>query len=256
MALALALFLSGLEAKMFGYPALYGPFLPGKAPKSFRLNTCASVGEDLSQLGDINGTVQQYRIRADGQRQGQITLTLHGTTNGWIFVISDSQGKSLMPAPFTNSMTSSLMEVFSGDLNQDGTPDFIVNVWSGGTGLAMDGSEVTFLLSSKDGYRASSFYQYAFGKEDVVRFNAHGPVYFIHNQLIGNDGEKTRDGHDHKFWVYNLNRIDGSRFIPDDADQPGFPKWVWFTNQANHDETIQLSKAQKDRLLIKRNSAK
>jgi len=205
----------------------------------------------LSPLDDIDGTVQQYRIRADGQRQGQTTLTLHGTTNGWIVAISDTHGKSLMSAPFTNSMTSSLMEVFSGDLNQDGIPDFIVNVWSGGTGLAMDGSEVTFLLSSKDGYRASSFCHYAFGKEDVVRFSAHGPVYFIRNQLIGNDGEKTRDGRDHNFWVYNLNRIEGSRFLPADADQPGFPKWVWFTDQANHDETTQLSQEQKNRLLIK-----
>jgi hypothetical protein len=141
-------------------------------------------------------------------------------------------------------------------LNGDGQPDYIVNVWSGGCGLAAEGSEVTFLLSGKDGYRAASFYLYAFGNKDLVRFKAHGPVYFIFNDLIGSDGEKTRDGREHNFWVYDLNRIDGNRFVPANADQPGFPKWVWFTNKANHTETTQLSQEQKNRLLLKRKSSR
>ena len=60
------------------------------------------------------------------------------------------------------------MEVFSCDLNHDGKLDFIVNIWSGGCGLAAEGSEVTFLLSCKDGYRATSFYLYDFGAEDFI----------------------------------------------------------------------------------------
>jgi len=135
-------------------------------------------------------------------------------------------------------------------------PDFIVNVWSGGVGLAADGSEVTFLLSSKDGYRATSFYLYSFGKKDVVQFQVHGPVYFIFNDLIGSDREKTRDGRDHNFWVYELYRIYGSRFILADSDQPGFPKWVWHTTKDSHDETTQLAQEQKARLLKKRRAAR
>jgi hypothetical protein len=141
-------------------------------------------------------------------------------------------------------------------LNGDGKPDFIVNVWSGGCGLAAEGSEVTFLLSGQDGYRAASFYLYDFGKQDLVRFKAGGPVYFIFNDLIGSGGEKTRDGRVHNFWVYTLNRIEASRFIPANSDQPGFSKWVWFTNKANHEETTQLSQEQINRLLMKRNQKK
>lgn len=141
-------------------------------------------------------------------------------------------------------------------MNGDGKPDFIVNVWSGGCGLAAEGSEVTFLLSGQDGYRAASFYLYDFGKQDLVRFKAGGPVYFIFNDLIGSGGEKTRDGRVHNFWVYTLNRIEASRFIPANSDQPGFSKWVWFTNKANHEETTQLSQEQINRLLMKRNQKK
>lgn len=86
---------------------------------------------------------------------------------------------------------------------------------------------------------------YAFGNHDLVRFKSRGPVYFISNDLIGSDGERTRDGREHNFWVYDLHRIDGNRFVLANTDQPGFPKWVWFTNKANHAETTQLSHEQK-----------
>jgi hypothetical protein len=172
-------------------------------------------------------TFIRYLTHLFRQGQQQITTALRGTTNGWVIDLREAHGKNLMPTPFTNSMMTSQLEVYSCDLNGDNQHDFIVNVWSGGCGLAADGSEVTFLLSGKDGYRATSFYLYAFGNEDLVRFNAHGPVYFIFNDLIGNDGEKTRDGRNHNFWVYNLNRIDGNRFVSADGDQSGFPRPAW-----------------------------
>ncbi len=250
-----ALLFSGLGAKVLGYPASHGPFPPRHEPTAMKLAPCDLVREVKTLNGDILGTVREYRLQAVKSRQGQITLTLRGTTNGWAIGLLDGHGKNLLPVPFTNSMTGFQMEVFSCDLNGDNQPDFIVNVWSGGCGLAAEGSEVTFLLSAKEGYRAASFYLYDFGRQDLVRFKAGGPVYFIFNDLIGSGGEKTRDGRDHHFWVYTLNRIYGNRFIPADADQPGFPKWVWFTNKANHDETTQLSQGQKNGLLIKRKSS-
>jgi len=240
---------------VFGYLISYSPFLPGQEASAISLKKCELVHDDRSQSGDINGAVRQCRFQAVGKGK-EITLTLRGTTNGWGIAVCDAQGKSLIPAPFTNSMTSSQMEVSTSDLNQDGLPDFVVNVWSGGVGLAADSSEATFLLSSTNGYQASSFYQYHFGKEDLVRFKANGPVYFIRNDLISSAGEKTSDGHDHNFWVYELCRIEGTRFVPADADRPEFPKWVLFTNRDNHTETTQLSHKQKVKLLKKRNALK
>jgi len=43
-----------------------------------------------------------------------------------------------------------------------------------------------------------------------------------------------------------------NRFVPADAEQPRFPKWVWFTNKDNHEATTQLTQAQSNRLLMKR----
>jgi len=251
--MAVALLLSGLGMNVMGYPPSYGPFPTGHEPAAVTLDKCELVREvkppATNDFQNPDGAIKEYRLHSVGKSQTQITLALHGTTNGWAIGLRDAHGKNLMPAPFTNSMMTSQIDVYSCDLNGDGQPDFIVNVWSGGCGLAADGSEVTFLLSGKDGYRASSFYLYAFGNKDLVRFNAHGPVYFIFNDLISSDGEKTRDGRDHNFWVYRLNRIDGNRLVPADSDQPGFPKWVWYTNKDNHNETTQLTQEQKSRLL-------
>ena len=255
-AIAMILLYSALGTKVLGYPTRYGPFPAGQEPTCLTLNKCDLIHDAKSKTGDTDGEVRQYRIHATESGQKQITLALRGSTNGWELDLRDARAKSLMLTPFTNGMTSSQMEVFSCDLNGDGQPDFIVNVWSGGTGIAMDSSEVTFLLSSKMGCRATSFIVYSFGKEDLVRFKPNGPVYFISNDLITSDDEKTRDRRLHNFWVYELKRINGTQFIPADSDQAGFPKWVWFTDRENHEETTQLSQEQKNRLLIKRNASK
>ena len=110
---------------------------------------------------------------------------------------------------------------------------------------------MTFLLSLKDGYRATSFYLYDSGAEDLVQFETGDPVYLIVNDLVSNDGQKTSDGRDHNFWVYSLRRIDGTEFIQADADQSGFPKWVWYSYVENHSETALLTPEQKTILLKK-----
>jgi hypothetical protein len=250
------LLFSGLDANVFGYPASYGPFPSGHEPAAIQFNPC-ELARDVKSPGDvIAGAIRDYRLPAAASGRRQITLALRGTTNGWEINLRDDRGRQLLPAPFINRMTTSQMTVDYCDLNGDSRPDFIVNVWSGGCGLAADGSEVTFLLSAKEGYRATSFYLYDFSNKDLVRFQPRGLVYFIFNDLINSDGEKTRDSREHNFWVYELKRIDGNRFVPANADQPGFPKWVRFTDKANHAETTQLTQEQKARLMIKRNSSK
>ena len=250
-----AFLLSGLAADLLAYPTSYGPFPPGHEPAAMPLEKCALVREvkpsATNDFQNPDAVIREYRLPAAGSGQQQIILALLGSTNGWEIKLRDAHGKNLLPRPITNSMTTDQMEVYSCDLNGDSQPDFIINVWSGGCGLAAEGSEVTFLLSGKGGYRASSFYLFDFGKQDLVRFKPQGPVYFVFNNLISSAGEKTRDGREHNFWVYNLHRIDENRFIPADADQPEFPKWVWYTNRENHEETTQLTHKQKNRLLMK-----
>ncbi|MFZ0828791.1 MAG: hypothetical protein WAO02_15340 [Verrucomicrobiia bacterium] len=54
------------------------------------------------------------------------------------------------------------------------------------------------MLSSKDGYRATSFYLFDFGAEDLIQPKTGGPAYLILNDLVSNDSQKTRDGREAK----------------------------------------------------------
>jgi hypothetical protein len=166
----------------------------------------------------------------------------------WAIELRDKRG-ALLCARATNDMGSYGISVYSADLNRDHRPDFIINIWSGGCGLAGEGSETTFLLSDRGSYEASSFYSYDFGPEDIVALKPNGPCYFIWNDVVGNGDEKTKDGRDHNFWVYQLFRCHKSKMVPANGDDRRFPKWVWYTFKANHLETDQLTSQQKIRLL-------
>jgi hypothetical protein len=242
--------------QVFGYPDRYGPFGPGYKPSPVPLASCELVSESAAGSSGIRKESRRYRSNTPAKRPNQLTVAMQETTSGWTVAVLDAQGKTMMLAPMTNSMPSDHMEVFSCELNGDGRPDFIVNVWSGGAGLSASGSEAAILLSSKRGYRGTSFYLYDFGREDLVQFKSMGPVYLILNDLIGNNGEKTRDGRNHNFWVYELCRIDGDRFVLAPLDRLGFPKWIWFTSNPNHSETTQLTCDQKARLLVQRSSSR
>ncbi len=115
--------------------------------------------------------------------------------------------------------------------------------------MAFTGSTKTFLLSDKGKYKETNFYSYSFGPEDIVRLKPDGPFYFIHNDLIGNGDEKTRDGRDHNFWVYQLYKFSGSQMITANEDDTRFPKWVWYSFKDNHKETDLLNADQKKRIL-------
>ena len=204
--------------------------------------------------GDETDYPSIYLFRAAQDNSGVVVKIERVTeTNayGWCIAVLGRRGSPLS-ALVTNDIPSYGINVRSANLNQDNKPDFLVNIWTGGCGLAGQGSMTTFLLSDGERYVATSFYSYDFGPEDIVRFATNGPCYFISNDLIGNGEEKTKDGRDHNFWVYQLYRFDGSQMILANVDDPRFPKWVWYTFKENHKETDQLTKDQKQRILGER----
>jgi hypothetical protein len=233
-----------------GYPKDHAPFQKGEAPPSVRSTACSIVKRQY--LGDDEADCQSilYFAAPHDPKGTMLKMERLTDTNSccWRITVLDGKGRPIS-TPATNDMPSYVYSVRSADLNQDGQTDFLVNIWSGGCGLAFEGSTTTFLLSSGVRYVTTDFYSFDFGPEDVVSFKKGGPCYFIHNDLIGNGEEKTKDGRDHNFWVYQLYRFSGSEMVEANGDDPRFPKWVWYTSKENHRETDQLTAAQKKRLL-------
>jgi len=250
--LLLAFFAAAVCAEANGYPKDHGPFPLGQSPSKVRLHACRLVKvEHLPDDGPEYPSILYYAEKADAKKLVVRMEALSGTNAyGWVIIVLDGKGVPLSK-PATNNMPGFVSSVFCADLNQDGQPDFLVNIWSEGCGLGGSLSETTFLMSSGTRYAATEFTTFDFGPEDLVRFKPGGPCYFIDNGLFDNGQEHTRDGRNHNFWVYQLYRFDKDGMVAANGDDARFPKWVWYTFRENHDETTQLTPAQKKRLLDK-----
>jgi hypothetical protein len=234
----------------YGSPGGHGPFQKGEEPLPVSLADCKPFRSEYKMEDETNYPGILY-FRAPGDTRGAILkMERMIKTNDcyWCILVLDRKGRPISTLA-TNDMASYVYSVYSADLNQDGQADFLVNIWTGASGLAGEGSTTTFLLSSGTRYVALDWYNHDFEPEDIVRFKKGGPSYFINNELISNGDEKTKDGRDHNFWVYQLYRFSGSKMVEANRDDPRFPKWVWYTIKENHRETDQLTAEQKKRIL-------
>ena len=236
-----------------GYPAAYGPFERGEFPAQAAVRECVPVSP--AGQGAPHPISLSFAISIDsGAPIVHLKRIGHDMDISWIITVTGKDGKPLGQST-TNDMPSNYVSTYSADMNQDGIPDFMVNIWSGGCGLAAEGSTTTFILSEGGRYTCTNLYSYDFEPRDIVQFKPKGPFYYIQTDVLGNGHEKTRDGRDHHFWVHQLYRFSGSQMVEANQADSRFPKWVWFSNKDNHKETDLLSTFQKRRLLTESNNA-
>jgi hypothetical protein len=244
--------LAGLVGStVHGYPAAYGPFERGEFPSQVAVSECVMLSS-----GEQMPPPQKSLSFAISTNSGTPVVHLQRVGNdmdlSWIITVTGKDGKRLGKSAI-NDMPSDYVSTYSADLNQDGIPDFMVNIWSGGCGLAAEGSTTTFLLSEGVQYICTNFYSYDFEPRDIVQFKPKGPIYYIQTDVLGSKAEETKDGRDHNFWVHQIYRFSGSQMVEANKDDARFPKWVWYSNKDNHMETDLLSTFQKERLLRKSN---
>jgi len=237
----------------YGYPEGYGPFEKEELPDKALMRECVllSPSEQKERHSAVMSFAESLNLATP-----VVVLRRTGTEysyRAWSVTVNGNDGKPLSAAT-TNDSPSDFITVYTADLNQDGQPDFVVNIYWCGCGLNATGSTITFLLSSNGSYVGSSFWNYDFGPEDIVRFKPKGPCYYISNDFFWAEGDETRDGRRHNFWVYQLYRFSGCQMIKADKENNRFPKWVWYSFKDNHSETDLLTPDQKKRLLGTSNS--
>ena len=230
-------------SRAVAYPLNYGPFEASKIPASVSLKKCNLIQQAGKNDDGVEGLTRFY----SDKKHPQWTVKLFGKAEKWQISLLDDHGRNHIIGTATNGMANLLIEVYSEDLNNDTLPDYIVNIESGGCGLAAEMSEATFILSSASGYRARCFDMWHFGQQDLICINKKN--YLVLTQFVSSNGDSTRDKRDHNFWVYQLNCIVGDQFFPANRELLGFPKWVWFSHKENHKETNLLTDQQKKQLL-------
>ena len=235
-------------------PLGHGPFEPGHEPGQVRLRDCQQPTRQGKPVFEEAGGVRSTSFTLPGSPGAPaVRVRSHKAAGAadkaeWDVFMVDAAGARLSGVE-TSGMPSEFFSVLSADLNGDGKPDYILQHESGGCGLAAAISTLVFFVSEGDRYAGRTMDTFSFGPEDIVRLKKDGPCYFIQSDLRDNGREKTKDGRDHSFWVYELHRFDRNGMAKANADDARFPKWVWYTRKDGHRETDQLTAAQKKRLM-------
>ena len=149
-------------------------------------------------------------------------------------------GSKLFTGPIKGSPAAGLY-AYTADLNSDNSPDYVILTYSGGCGLAAEKTWITFLLSSRTGYRSTSVVCYDAETADFVAIK--GWAYLVHTSFVY--GPVSKDGRQHNYWVYNLLSFSGTELVLANDRDRRFPKWVWYSFSENHRDTDQLTLAQR-----------
>lgn len=137
-----------------------------------------------------------------------------------------------------------LSQVYSGDFNQDGKPDFLAIKPSSGNGLAGDLSFGLFAFSTKHGFIFARVKSMRLGPEDLVMDPASNTFRFIHTAFRNG---VASDGRSHSFWVHRFFEWQDGRFQLDERLQP---VWIQFLHRENHEPTKLLTPALKKKIWL------
>lgn len=223
------------------YNLSHRPFSPDLLPPSFPLIQCESV--DLPETNVA--TTAEFSVPGNPEFP-RIRLGVNADPDTTSVELLSPDGVRLFgPTNIADSVTfGGHRRVYCADLNGDGRPDFVVYVWLGGCGLASGYENAAFLLSADDGYKCTVLTElWPDIENDFVDLNGDGSCEHIHTSFIY--GMEGRDGLAHNYWVYNLVKFEGADVVEANGQYPGFPKWIWYTFDENHNPTVQLTSKQK-----------
>jgi hypothetical protein len=208
----------------------YGPFGLGAEPKIFPITELAHRLEDSNSFGRTENSPPLIQFLR-GEEE-----------SSWSIVICNKDGKSITkPVKVSSMMIPNCAYV--GDLNRDGKPDYIIQVFSGGNGIPP--SDLVFAISEKTRYVITVFRAYDYSRSSFVDLRHNGQFQYIQTIFVFVSNIKGKDGKSHNYWVHNIYSLSGASFELNNSMQSGFPKWILFTDKSNHKPTNQLTEEQK-----------
>lgn len=238
---------SSLRAERSPYNEHHGPFEPDKWPPVVKLEPCEmSTGPG----GWIAGftIIARHAPKNDPEAPRILLARKSGWRWTWLLV-SAADGRLLTgPKPFLGQAGAG-SRIQHADLNGDGKQDFVIRTLLGGCGTIYTFScNLTFVLSTGDTYDVTSTDGLWSSPDYFVDVNGDGVCEAIHTRFVEGHGETARDGKSHNYWVYNLLELKTGKAALRNDLVPGFPKWIWYTYEPNHQATTMITEAQKKRL--------
>lgn len=220
------------------YDPNYCPFQAGQRPPGKAILCEASLRERTAE--------KNLSLYAVGP--GTMLAVQEKDPNGLVTASLIEKGK-VVGGPVTLGGSARLgLRVWAANLTAAGNTgkDVIIGTPNPGNGLAASVNFVCFFLRSKDGYETVEGLTYHLDDNDFVDLNKDGRVEWIQTEFI--HGCAGRDGKAHNYWVLNLIRFQNGRPVLGNGIDKRFPSWIWFTFKPNHQNTTQLTDAQKQQL--------
>ncbi|MBA4374445.1 MAG: hypothetical protein C0402_16470 [Thermodesulfovibrio sp.] len=134
-----------------------------------------------------------------------------------------------------------LAEVYSGDFNNDGIPDFVAIKPGSGNGLAAEYCVGLFAFSSGDSYRFTRLWTMGLGPSSLVIDPNSKTFRLIRTSFRQGSGIDKKS---HSFFVHQLYKWDEVAFREDDK-LPAI--WIQFIEKANHTATTLLTPKLKEK---------
>ena len=237
----------GIIRKSIFVLLIIGPFVCLHATVGFAyLEDYPPFKFDQKKPPHINATLlvdekhSEYKS-ADGQIVAR--LLLDTTKNEVYFVLKsrklilreDIQAPIFETAPFA---------AYMADVNSDGISDFIVLTHNYSNSWVTADDYVEIFLGDKTGeFESIMYWTKSADVKDFVDLNNDGK-YAILRCLQDVVDDESRPA-PRTYWHYNLYEIKRDKLVNISSPANGFPKFIWFTNKPNDNETTLLTKDQR-----------
>lgn len=220
-----------VAASASGYNNLHGPFPDGQGLPTIQLDEVKQIPRTDEEWTDF----RRFIVKAKPELEVRVysdEIPAHVELR-----VGDQ-----VAIPKTNCGDHAFLPiVYTANLSNDGKIDFVVNLLSGGNGLASGSCNVVFLVSAGESYYLSVVHTFFPDGSDFVMVGKKR--CFI--QTAFETVYPCKDGELHSFWVYNLLTIDSDGIRVRTDLHRDFPKTIWYTFRRNSQETGMLTKEQK-----------
>jgi hypothetical protein len=227
-------------ASVPAYPEWFGPFPAGITPHVFPMRK----GVQIRFTEEKDRKVYVYATGKDAPVH--VWFCRVRKPFGCFVGVRDAAGTVILPEAKIKGGYVAGARFAWGLLNEDKKPDFVIETWSGGCGLAATNYFPNFLLSTGDSFTLVPVANRTSSRNSFVDLNKDGRCEFIHTAFVF--GEEGRDGRVHNYWVHNLLAFKKNRLVSSNRTDRRFPSWIWYTFKENHQNTTQLTGRQKKRL--------
>lgn len=225
-----AVFLS--LSTIFAHRLQYSPFPLSEYPRQFPVTP-------LTWFGPVSDSMD-YGLKKSANNPDRVLIRVTIEEKGTSVESFDKDGSQTQKKVIVSELHSP-QECYIADLNRDGKIDYVVEIYSGGNGLAAEICDVVFILSSQNNYRVTTVNTMSPSEEDFLDLFSDGRCQFLHTAFVDGYPVRGRDGNIHNYWVYNILEVTGDTLRISNSDRPGFPKWILFTYRPNHTQTDQLT---------------